>query len=48
MTNYKAKNNRIMETPDNATDITNWKEVIPHDENIQLLDMEIFDNYLVY
>ena len=47
MTNYKAKNNRLMETPDNATDITNWKEVIPHDENIHLLDMEIFDNHLV-
>ena len=47
MTNYKAKNNRLMETPDNATDITNWKEVIPHDEKIHLLDMEIFDNHLV-
>ena len=47
MTNYKAKNNRLMETPDNATNISNWSEVIPHDESIHLLDMEIFDNHLV-
>ena len=36
-----------METPDNPTELTNWKEVIPHDEKIHLLDMEIFDNHLV-
>ena len=34
-----------METPDNATNISNWSEVI--DESIHLLDMEIFDNHLV-
>ena len=47
MTNYNAENNRLMETPDDATDISNWKEIIPHDKNVHLLDMEIFDNYLV-
>ena len=47
MTNYKAENNRLMETPDNATDISNWKEIISHDNHVHLLDMEIFDNHLV-
>ncbi|MBA64275.1 MAG: oligopeptidase B [Candidatus Marinimicrobia bacterium] len=47
ITNYQAKNNRLMETPDNATDISNWKEVISHNSDIHLLDMEIFNNYLV-
>ena len=47
LTNYQAKNNRIMETLDSSTDISNWKEVIPHDNDVHLLDMEIFDNYLV-
>ena len=36
-----------METPDDATDISNWKEIIPHNKNVHLLDMEIFENYLV-
>ena len=43
----KAKNNRLMETPDNATNISNWSEVISHDNHVHLLDMEIFDNHLV-
>ena len=47
MTNYEAENNRLMETPDNATDISNWKEIISHDNYVHLLDMEIFDNHLV-
>ena len=47
MTNYEAENNRLMETPDNATDISNWKEIISHDNHVHLLDMEIFDNHLV-
>ena len=47
MTNYEAKNSRLMETPDNATDISNWKEIISHDNHVHLLDMEIFDNHLV-
>jgi len=42
MTNYEAENNRLMETPDNATDISNWKEIISHDNHVHLLDMEIF------
>jgi oligopeptidase B len=47
MTNLNAKNNRLMETPDDATDISNWREIIPHKKNVHLLDMEIFENYLV-
>ena len=47
ITNDKAQNNRLMEVPDNATDISNWNEVIPHRNDVHLLDMEIFDNHLV-
>ena len=47
LTNDKAENKRLMETPDDATDISNWKEIIPHNKNVHLLDMEIFENYLV-
>ena len=36
MTNYEAENNRLMETPDNATDISNWKEIISHDNHVHL------------
>ena len=28
LTNWNAKNNRLMEVPENVTDITNWKEII--------------------
>ena len=47
MTNRDAKNNRLMETPDNATDISNWKEVISHRDDVHLLGIEIFNNHLV-
>ena len=29
ITNWKAKNNRLMQTPDSKTDIANWEEVLP-------------------
>jgi len=47
VTNWKAKNNRLMETPDNKTSISNWKEVIPHRKSVHLLGMEIFKDHLV-
>ena len=47
ITNWKAKNNRLMETTDTKTDMSNWKEVIPHRKDVHLLGMEIFKNHLV-
>jgi len=47
VTNKDAKNNRLMETPDNATEISNWKEVIAHRDDVHLMGIEIFNNHLV-
>ncbi|MBI89412.1 MAG: oligopeptidase B [Candidatus Marinimicrobia bacterium] len=47
LTNWEADNNRLMETSENATEMSNWKEVIPHNDKVHLLNMEIFDNHLV-
>ncbi|MEC7871486.1 MAG: S9 family peptidase, partial [Candidatus Neomarinimicrobiota bacterium] len=47
VTNWQAKNNRLMETPDSKTSISNWKEVIPHRNSVHLLGMEIFKDHLV-
>ena len=47
ITNWKAKNNRLMETTDRKTDMSNWKEVIHHRKDVHLLGMEIFKNHLV-
>jgi oligopeptidase B len=47
ITNWEAKNNRLMETSENATEMKNWKEVIPHRNEVHLLGMEIFQDHLV-
>ena len=47
ITNWEAKNNRLMETSENATDMGNWKEVIAHRNDVHLLGMEIFKDHLV-
>jgi len=46
-TNLDAKNFRLMETNENNTLKDNWKEVIPHREDVLLEDLEIFKNYMV-
>jgi len=46
-TNWDALNFRLMETPDNATDKENWKEVIPHREDVLLSGVEVFKKWLV-
>jgi len=46
-TNYKAKNFRLMATPVNKTTKGNWKEVIPHRDDVLLGDFEIFKDFLV-
>ncbi|MFQ6612843.1 MAG: S9 family peptidase [Fidelibacterota bacterium] len=47
VTNWQAKNFRLMETPVNQTDRSNWKEVIPHREDVQLRGIEVFQDHLV-
>ncbi len=47
LTNLDAQNFRVMETPENKTSKENWKELIPHKENILIEDIDIFKNYLV-
>ena len=46
-TNWNAKNFRLMETPVNLTTKNNWKEVIPHREDVLLRSIDVFKNYLV-
>ena len=46
-TNWNAKNFRLMETPVDKTTKENWKEVIPHRENVYLQNIEIFKEFLV-
>ncbi len=47
VTNWEAQNFRLMETSVNATDMENWKEVIPHREDVLIEGLELFDNYMV-
>jgi oligopeptidase B len=46
-TNDGAKNFRLMETPLNRTAKSNWKEVIPHRDDVLLSGFEIFKDHLV-
>jgi oligopeptidase B len=46
-TNSEAKNFRLMECPVNATEKSNWTEVIAHREDVLLEGVEIFNEYMV-
>jgi oligopeptidase B len=46
-TNYKAKNFRLMATPVIRTTKGNWKEVIPHRDDVLLGGFEVFKDFLV-
>ncbi len=46
-TNYNAKNFRLMETSIDKTTKENWKEVIPHRDDVLLGGFEIFKDFLV-
>ena len=46
-TNWEAKNFRLMKTPVGKTAKSNWKEVIPHRDDVLLENFEIFEDYLV-
>jgi oligopeptidase B len=43
----KSTNFKLMKTPENATSKDNWKDLIPHREDVLLEDIEIFKNFLV-
>ncbi len=45
-TNLDAKNYRLAETPVNKPGKENWKDVIPHRENVFLQDVDFFKDYL--
>ena len=42
-----ASNFKLMKTPEGKTSIGNWKDFIPHRNDVLLEDFELFDNYLV-
>lgn len=43
----KATNFKLMKTPETATAMENWKDVIPHRDDVLLEGIEIFRNFLV-
>jgi len=46
-TNLDATNFKLVKTPVNASTKANWKDVIPHREDVFLQDFELFQEYLV-
>ncbi len=47
ITNWEAKNFRLMSTPVDKREKENWQEIIPHSADVFLEDIEIFEKYLV-
>ena len=47
VTNYKAKNFRLMVTEENKTGIKHWEELIPNRSDVLLEDVDLFDDYMV-
>jgi oligopeptidase B len=47
VTNWNAKNFRLMETPLAKTGSGNWKEVIPHRDTVLMEGIDIFKSYWV-
>lgn len=43
----KATNFKLMKTPENATSIENWVDLIPHRNQVLIEAIDIFKNYLV-
>ncbi|MFP3860620.1 MAG: S9 family peptidase, partial [Bacteroidales bacterium] len=46
VTNWDAKNFRLMKTLTNKGGKENWEEVIPHREDVFLNDIEVFSDYM--
>ena len=47
VTNWEAKNFRLMETGIESTTKEHWKEVIPHRKDVLLYEIDVFKDYLV-
>jgi len=47
VTNYQAKNFRLMKTPVDKTSKENWREVIAHRDDVLLEGVDIFKDFLV-
>ncbi len=47
LTNWKAKNFRLMVTEEDKTEKKYWKEVIPHREDVLLQNVTVFKDFLV-
>lgn len=47
VTNWQAKNFRLMETSLDKTEKSNWKEVIAHRPDVLLEGIEVFKNFMV-
>ncbi len=47
LTNDKAKNFRLMETPEDRTGMENWKEVIANRGDVLLEDVDVFNDFFV-
>ena len=47
LTNWQAKNFRLMKTPIDKTTKNHWQEVIPHRDNVLIQDIDIFKNHFV-
>ena len=45
-TNHEAVNSRLMEAPDSAPGIENWREVIPHHDDVKLNGIDVFADYI--
>ncbi len=47
LTDWKAPNYRLMETPEGKTGKQNWKEVIAHRKDVYVSDLLVFKDHLV-
>lgn len=47
LTNWNARNFRLMKTPEQATTKENWEEVVPHRDDVLIEDVDVFKDYLV-
>jgi oligopeptidase B len=47
VTNWDARNFRLMETPVGHTEKRYWNELVPHRDDVLLTGIEIFSDYLV-
>lgn len=47
LTNWQAKNFRVMEAPFSARDKSAWREVIPHRPDVYLEDLDVYRGHVV-